>query len=272
MLLMVATLLSGCVGSSNRDVASSLAKNGYMNPTTIKTDYFDLLSYNRLARPGSSLTIYIEGDGMAWLNRHKLSKDPTPRNPTSLRLAVEDASGNVAYLGRPCQYVKNQQRRNCHSGYWSRQRFAKEVITSTNQAIDILKKRAQATVIHLIGYSGGGAVAVLAAAARDDVATIRTIAGNLDHVAFTNHHGVSPLSDSLNPKDVAENIKNIPQIHFVGGRDNIIPAFIANNFIAAQKKKGRACAKVRELGEMQHDSAWENLWPRLLTEQFTSCN
>ena len=37
--------------------------------------------------------------------------------------------------------------------------------------------------IHLIGYSGGGAIAVLTASRREDVLSVRTIAANLDHSA-----------------------------------------------------------------------------------------
>jgi hypothetical protein len=44
-------------------------------------------------------------------------------------------------------------------------------------------------------------VASLVAARRHDVVRLVTVAGNLDHLAWTTLHGVSPLTGSLNPAD-----------------------------------------------------------------------
>lgn len=126
------------------------------------------------------LTIYIEGDGFAWT-----SSDPTPVSPTGLHLALAQPEGNIAYLARPCQYVRCEQR------YWTSHRFAPEVIASANLALEALKKKFGAQCLVLVGYSGGGAVAALLAEQRLDVVRLITIAGNLDHRAWTSHHRVS---------------------------------------------------------------------------------
>jgi hypothetical protein len=67
-------------------------------------------------------------------------------------------------------------------------------------------------------------------AIRNDVLSLRTVAVNL-------YHHVSPISRSLNPIEVADKIKNIPQQHFIGGRDKVIPAFIARSFVTRQRYK-----------------------------------
>lgn len=53
----------------------------------------------------STLTIYIEGDGLAWINRSSPSADPTPTDPIALKLALAQPEGNAVYLARPCQYA-----------------------------------------------------------------------------------------------------------------------------------------------------------------------
>jgi hypothetical protein len=270
LILIFAVIISGCASLDRRELARDVARKGGFRSEIIKTEFFDLLSYFRLKTPHKALTIYIEGDGFAWKNRRTLSKDPTPRDPLALRLANFDPANNVAYLGRPCQYVHKSQRRNCNSSYWSKSRFAEEVIVATNQAIEKLKKRAHASSVHLVGYSGGGGVGVLVAARRIDVASIRTIAGNLDHAAFTSHHKVTPLKGSLNPMDVAIKIDKIPQIHFVGSKDKIVPEFIADGFVAAQGDK--ACAKVVQIAGMEHDDKWEKAWSKMLQHSLPKCN
>lgn len=92
-----------------------------------------------------------------------------------LKLAALDASPNVVYLARPCQYVWSPL---CSDIYWTDRRFAVEVVEAMSAAIDRLILPGQK--LHLVGYSGSGAVAVLVAARRPDVVSLRTIAGNLD--------------------------------------------------------------------------------------------
>ncbi|MBF0195917.1 MAG: alpha/beta hydrolase [Magnetococcales bacterium] len=270
LILVVALILGGCVTLDRRELARDVASDGGFQSEIIKTVHFDLQSYYRFNNTKKVVTIYLEGDGFAWMNRHTLSKDPTPRNPVALRLATIDPAANVAYIGRPCQYVQKSQRRNCNSGYWSKARFANEVVVATNQAIEQLKKKARASSVHLVGYSGGGGVAALVAARREDVESIRTVAGNLDHVTFTSHHKVTPLSDSLNPMDEAQKIDKIAQIHFSGSRDKIVPTYIADGFVAAQRAK--ACSKVVSVAGMAHGGEWEKAWPEMLQLSLPKCN
>ena len=93
------------------------------------------------------LTIYIEGDGLAWITPAQASQNPTPIHPVALQLALRHPSGAAAYLARPCQYVEGADFRNCQKMWWTDRRFATEVVQATDQAVDQLKQRVHAQYI-----------------------------------------------------------------------------------------------------------------------------
>jgi len=250
-------------------VADGLARKNGFEKILIPTTPFLLNSYLKIKKPGAPLHVYIEGDGLAWFSKTKLSDDPTPRHTLVLNLASEDDADNVAYLARPCQYTSGEDS-YCQPVYWSSKRFSEEVIGSMSQAVDKLKELSQAVQIHLIGYSGGGAVAVLVAARRKDVASLRTIAGNLDHEAVNRYHKVSLLMGSLNAVDFARNVSTIPQEHFFGARDKVIPFFIAREF--ADKAENASCVHITEALTASHDTGWEELWTGYIHKQLDCVN
>jgi len=209
-----------------------------------------------------TLTIYIEGDGLAWLTRSVASDNPTPRHPVGLELATRHPHNAVAYLARPCQYVDQQDWGRCKQAYWTSDRFAPEVITASNLAIDTIKQRFGAKRLVLVGYSGGGAVAALIAARRHDVAQLVTVAGNLDHHAWTNSHHVQPLKGSLNPADAWQGLQGIPQLHLVGGKDKNITVEVVESFAARFPAQHRPIIKV--VPDADHACCWAEKWPALL--------
>jgi len=247
--------------------AESLAASRAWTATRLKAGRFDMLAFiPDVSSPlNGRLTVYIEGDGLAWLSGSTPSDDPTPRNPVALRLALAQPDGSAAYLARPCQYV-DAKPSECPQRYWTTARFSPDVIDSTNQAIDELKRRFGASRIELVGYSGGGAVAMLAAARRSDVARIITVAGNLDHRAWTIHHRLDPLSDSLNPADVAERVAALPQIHYVGGKDNVITRDLALQW--ARGISGPQGANLHFITGFDHACCWVEKWPELYPGPF----
>lgn len=206
------------------------------------------------------LTIYLEGDGLAWIDGSSPSFDPTPLDPLALRLALRDAAGAV-YLARPCQYVTGADRRGCETRFWTSHRFASEVVSATGLAIDQLKARFGAQKLVLVGYSGGGAVAALVAAARSDVVRLVTIAGNLDHRAWTTGQGLTPLSGSRNAADAWQGLTGIPQTHYVGGQDRNVGEAVARAFAARFPADRRPTIIV--VPGFDHDCCWEARWPGL---------
>lgn len=130
-----------------------------------------------------------------------------------------------------------------------------------NGAISTIKDRFAAHELVLVGYSGGAAIAALVAARRNDVAALITVAGNLDHHAWTQHHRLAPLSGSLNPADVAERIKGIPQTHFIGERDRVIPPSFAFQWPEAFSGPNRE--NIRIIETFDHASCWARDWSNL---------
>lgn len=266
LFLIIALLAAGCASVGDRYEAADriAAENGFAR-TFVKTDNFTLTTYKRFTRPLDDLNVYIEGDGSAWLSRTRLSDDPTPRRPLVLELAAMDPAPNVAYLARPGQYAAGAGP-GCHPDYWSDRRFSQEVVAAVNQAIDHLRRQARSYRVNLICYSGGAAIAVLVAARRNDIATLRTVAGNLDTGAVNRHHGVSPLGGSLNPIDAAEKVKNLPQHHFAGSKDTVVPPFVVESFLKrAGDQDGRRFTIV---DGVSHTRGWSERWKSLLAVPF----
>lgn len=267
-------LLIGCQANPNK---IALAAN--MHKTLYSTKEFTITTYvraNKHLSPNKPIIVYIEGDGRAWLSRYKLSKDPTPVNPLTLKLAAIDQNPNVIYIARPCQFTPLDLEKNCLSKYWSEARYSKNVVDSINQVIDnyknsILTTNAAKAEIHLVGYSGGATIAGLIANQRNDVKSLRTIAGNLDHDAVSDFHQTTKLDQSLNLIDFAENIKHIPQIHYIGGRDQIIPIYVVKNFVdQVNSYKSRHCASYKIFKNLDHYHGWETIWQQIVS-QIPSC-
>lgn len=242
-------------------MADSIARTKGWQAKRIQTDSFSLRSYVPIRHEESEeLTIYIEGDGLAWLGESDPSGDPTPLNPLALRLALAQPDGNAAYLARPCQYA-DKENTNCSIRYWTGKRFAPEVIDACDFAIGTLKSHFGAKKLTLIGYSGGGAVAALIAARRSDVESLITIAGNLDHYSWTTFHRISPLCGSLNPADEIQALGKLKQLHLAGEKDRVIPPELVENF--ANLFPGNSKPLVRIEPGFDHRCCWVEKWPEI---------
>ena len=247
-----------------RDLALTIAKQGNLNPHVIATSSFNLLAFEPSAISGDTLRVYIEGDGSAWLNTQTPSSDPTPRNPIGLRLAVADLSYSSVYLARPCQYQIDAPPNPvlpCSLVDWTAGRFSEKVVNSLNDAINKLKIQFHAKNVILIGYSGGGALAILCAARRDDVIKIVTVAGNVSVAAWTKEMGLDSLKDSLDPIAFAAKVEGISQIHFLGTDDEIIPPKMISSYISYFPVT--APIKVVPLRGFDHQCCWVRDWPML---------
>ncbi|MGE4658394.1 MAG: alpha/beta hydrolase [Gammaproteobacteria bacterium] len=262
-ILSLLLLLAGCAGTSVEsrwEIARALAKAGAFTYSEIATTTFTFATYGRIGF-SEEVTVYIEGDGFAYSTLSEISTNPTPLNPTGLKLATLDGGESVIYLARPCQYVDLEAERFCSNKYWSSHRFSEEVISAYEQALDKIKNIVGATSFHLVGYSGGGAVAVLIAANRADIVSVRTVAGYLDHVALNERMGVSALTGSLDPMRVAMALKGIPQIHYAGANDKVIPPWVVEKFVAAVDDP--KCVRFLSLDRVGHERGWSKHWEKL---------
>jgi pimeloyl-ACP methyl ester carboxylesterase len=257
--------MAGCAGLSSEDRRASadrMAATGGWQRLELAAGHFTLVAYvPDTVQPGARLTVYIEGDGLAWITASQPSLDPTPLRPVAMALALGHPHGVAAYLARPCQYVEGPAARNCSGTYWTDRRFAAEVIEASDSAVEQLKSRFGAREVELVGYSGGGAVAALVAARRHDVFRLVTVAGNLDPVRWTSIHQVSPLTHSLNPADAWPALARIPQVHFVGKQDvNIVPA-VAESYVSRFPPDKRPTLRVME--GFGHTCCWAENWAEL---------
>jgi len=182
------------------------------------------------------------------------SDDPTPTEPFALKLALAQLEGEVVYLARPCQFNVTDR---CAQKYWTHARFSIEVVSEMNLAMDKIKAQFSVQEIQLVGYSGGGAIAALLAARRKDVSSLVTVAGNLDHAAWTRLHRISPLTESLNPADEAHLLRKIPQLHLVGSEDRNIQPVIARSFT---QQGGITPSSISIIEGYDHRCCWEDNW------------
>jgi hypothetical protein len=264
-LLVLGLVLAACssVDIEERRAASvRLAPDAGWQRLDIATREFVLAAFvpPKLA-PGEVLTVYIEGDGFAWRSGDTPSSDPTPLEPVALRLALRDTPGAAAYLARPCQYVSGEARRGCETKFWTSHRFAGEVVRATSTALDTLKARAGARRLALVGYSGGGNVAALAAAERNDVASLTTVVAPLDHAVWTRTEGLQPLAGSLNAADAWPRLRRIPQKHYVGGKDDAVGDAPARAYAARFPEPERPPVVV--MPEFGHQCCWAERWREL---------
>lgn len=262
---MLVLLLSACSTlpspQQRRADADAIAATQHWRAQHIAGGHFVLASYvPAMITPAATLTVYIEGDGLAWVSRNQPSRDPTPVQPLALQLALAQPAGNAAYLARACQYMDNSGT-PCAQRYWTTHRFAPEVIAAGMDALDQLKTQFGARHLQLVGYSGGGAVALLLAARRNDVIQVTTIAGNVDHAAWTRHHKVQALSGSLNPADHVPQLRHIPQVHLTGTQDQVIPPSLAHGFTRSFPPS--ADVRVVEIEGFGHQCCWAGQWPAL---------
>lgn len=261
LIILAAWLLVACAIHTPQwppDAIETRLRAGGFSSLTVPAPPFVLSAAERPGT-GRTLLVVIEGDGFAYRNRAAASRDPTPRNPVGLSLALASGGdGPVAYLGRPCQWAPDDLAGTCTVTDWTKGRFSQRVLGSMNAALDVLKRRSGADNLALAGYSGGAQVALLLQNRRADVRAVVTIAGVVDHARWTRYHDVEPLSASVKP--VAPLV--LRQIHVVGGRDRVSPPVLLREWSAG------ADVDIIELPDATHGAGYLDLW-RSLSDDLT---
>lgn len=224
---------------------------------------------NQSAQSHQTLTIYIEGDGAPWIAKEFAPANPTPRYALGAQLANQDPSPLVAYLGRPCQFLDDEQLQSCDPQLWTNGRFSKQALDIGNSAIDLLineihsQQKLPITSIHLVGYSGGGAYAALLASRRRDVSCLVTVAAPLDLDVWVQLHRVAPLSASLNPATPMPQLTNIIQTHWYGAKDRVVPPQAIGLY---EKHNFSSRTLMMVLPEANHVQPWDASWATLLSK------
>ncbi len=241
-----ALVLSGCLLQTTEmrhEVADRVGHAAWMVEREIPAAPFSLMAYERIHDRGGIANLYIEGDG----SLEHASDNATPKNPVTLHLASKDKADNLIYIARPCQYSGMlDEAESCSAEQWRDRLYAPEVTRAYGTAMNEIKKRYNISGFNLVGFDGGAVIAANLAGKRDDVRSLRTVAGKLDKIS--------------NPG----NLNDIPQRHFVGGQDEDVPPAVLHDYM--KQISPSRCAEYSFIQEAAHDEGWVDKWPELLKE------
>lgn len=248
-LILVALLLAAC---SISPAWRSLAAEGRLVASEIDTGIFrHRVLANDIA--GDHLVVYVEGDGTPWIREDRVSIDPTPTNPVLLRLMLP-ATHAAIYLGRPC-YFGLATSPGCDSRWWTFERYGRRVVDSMCAAVN--KLAAAAESVSLVGYSGGGAVAVRMSACTRKLESITTIAGNLDPAAWTRLHNYSALIDD--PRAATLPPPGVQETHWQCRADANVPPGITDSYFDR-----RPFAARHIVDDCTHATGWQQFRTKLI--------
>jgi len=258
--ILVATVSACGHGGPGRDAtAVAIAQAAGLQAGTSNGAAFDLQTWRRDdGRPGP-LFVYVEGDGLAYLDARTPSSDPTPVDPLSLRLAAADPGPAVLYVGRPCQFAPGRADPRCQVRDWTTGRFAPRLVAAVDDAVSRERAKAPGRKLVLVGYSGGGVIAALVAARRSDVSLLITVAAPLDVADWTRRMGLSPLDGSAFPLDRVERLSQVRLVAFAGQQDRTVPAAS----IASAVDRLGSSARLIVVPDFDHRCCWVRDWPYL---------
>lgn len=254
ILLVSFTHLSGCAEPARR-LDMRAAELGCRR-VVLRGDGFSHVAYFKDGRKnnGGALHVYLEGDGTPWLRRGVPASDPTSRNAVMFDLMMLDPAPSV-YLGRPCYQGMHDD--TCTPELWTERRYSVAVVKSMSAVLDRLSEDYPRLV--LLGYSGGGTLAMLLAERQPKTEAVVTVAANLDTARWAALHKQQPLSGSLNPAGRPPLEPHIRQMHFAGGRDDNVPPELVRDAIAQQQG-----ASFKVFPEQDHGCCWRAVWPDVL--------
>jgi hypothetical protein len=245
--------LAGCASGPERiDHAASAAglRRSIVNGTA-----FRHIVYRNAVTGSAPLFVFLDGDGRPWSDDGLQPRpDPTTRNPLALKLLMRTPAPAI-YVSRPCyQQVVDA---GCSSESWTSGRYSGVVVASMAAAIRDAAGSGGFQKIVLVGYSGGGALAVLAAEQLETVAGVVTIAANLDTDAWASYHHYLPLSASLNP---AASNRTHPwrEIHLTGAHDTVVPATTTAAYFSRYPD-----ANQWPYADSDHVCCWIAQWPQV---------
>lgn len=255
--LLLALFLAGCTTNATR--IERLAGELGLTRSVVEAGAFRSPIFMRSA-PASQdapLAIFIEGDGVPWRGGREPSLDPATANPVALKLLAKTPQP-AAYVSRPCYQLMSGPR--CTPERWTFERYSDEIVTSMAEAVRTAVVRASARRVVLVGYSGGGVLAVLIAERLDNVAGVITVGANLDIDAWTKHHGYLPLTGSLNPASSLQ-AHPWPETHLYGARDTVVPVATTAAYFARFPR-----ARQKVVDDFDHVCCWVEQWPALWAE------
>src|SRR5919198_227756 len=234
------------------------ARLGYTRTVVRGTEFLHVAYLKGKQQAKEAIHVYLEGDGLPWINHSFVAHDPTPRDALMLRLMRLDPAPSIL-LGRPC-YHGMSDTPPCSPVLWMKARYSETVVASMAAALDRLLGAAHKRGVVFLGYSGGGVLAMLLAERFPSSLGLVTIAANLDIAAWTRYHGYTELAGSLNPAERPPLRPTIMQLHLAGAQDPNVPPDLIYPVIARQHR-----AWFYRVEDYDHQCCWERIWPLILS-------
>jgi dienelactone hydrolase len=253
-VLFGAVLLAACASPSQR-IDREAARAGLTRSVVQGTGFRHVVfATSGTGSASQELTVFLEGDGIPWIDGRVPADDPTTRDALVLHLMTQ-SQGNSLYVARPC--YQEMRDAACSAELWTFARYAETIVNSMTKVVESHAAKLNAQRVRLVGYSGGGVLAVLIAERLNNVASVVTIAANLDVSAWAAHHGYLPLNDSLDP---AKSILPHPwhEVHLQGALDKTVP--IAST--RAYFERFESATSIT-FDEYDHVCCWVQDWDKL---------
>ncbi len=217
-----------------------------------------------------TLTVFIEGDGAPWENNgFSPPADPTPQKPIGLELAIQETKIQIqtnvqsprtpgraiAYLSRPCQFVK---RHPCRIDLWTDERFGDLAIQLISQAMVSLVRESNAGKLQIVGYSGGGVVAKLLEKRLDGLVCTVTLAAPLDLDAWTSRLRISPLRTTKFQASTQKSTRKVISSHYIGDHDKLVRLSDLGGYAVPSPHNS-----VISLPGVSHNQGWLQHWSNI---------
>jgi hypothetical protein len=254
---LVAATIVAC--ATPEQYAQTLARGHGLEPLLLRGTKFQHHAFAAVRGAPGLLVLFIEGDGSPWVRGgRRIAADPTPHVPLALELAVATPA-SVLYLGRPC-YLEITRPPECSERLWTSQRYSSDVVASMSAAASAFISERHFKRVLLVGYSGGGALAVLMARAMPGISGVVTIAGNLDPDTWATLHGYLPLEGSLNPSLEPPLPAALKQWYLVGQRDTNVPSAATARYFQRTPRD-----RIWSYARFDHVCCWADDWPSIFS-------
>ena len=260
LICALVVVLCGVGCASNPAPADGIAAGAALAKRIVLGHPFRHVTY--VAGGGTGpVWIYIEGDGIPWLNEYVPAADPSPRTLVALE-AMTAGPRPALYAGRPCYFDTNADP-GCSPLVWTHRRFAPEIVASMATALrsEIEAHGWTARRLVLVGFSGGGTLATLLAPLFDRVWALITIGSPLDNDEWTRLRSYSPLEGSINPASMPALSSRIRQLHLRGRDDKVVEAESGSAFSRRNPQ-----AEFRVVDGNAHGREWVATWQKLTSE------